>query len=824
MNTQNPQSAPETRTDPEGNIWVGNFDENFTGEGEVTNLNKTVIKGEFRNGILVRGKATLQNGDTWVVIMTEGDSMNGKGMMTLNNQKKEIGEFRNRQLIHGTIRDINSDEIIYIENGVPVERPTPAPEVVAIPTSEPEEPNVALADRPITDGLGNVWVGNFDENFTGEGSETRANKLTFTGKFRKGNLTNGTVKFPDGDVWTVDMIEGNYRNGRGKWRTNRDIQEGEFVDGNITNGTVTVIETGEVLYWENGMQVARPTVTSEPEEPNVALADRPIRDRYGNVWVGNFDENFTGDGIVTNPTNGAISRGRFHNGDLVDGTWTINEHVWTVKKTDDSRGKQTMGLEMREGIFTRGSDGGILMDGTITDGRTGKVSTRRNGIPVDDLSPAVPTTAESGVVTTTSPLPERAFTFSEADFPDIFGPATGSTFSPFASTTPAPAPEPTPRTPREYINPPIKYIQIRDQNLYVRDKKGKLTILPGVEEAIDRVSNLREELPEDVRHRISALGQGNIIFKKIVPADGMLTRLLKRNKQGEPEWITMESKWGETVITIDPFHLPKDDNKIKRTISILATMFDDQKKIEDLVNDINTEFAIKLISGNFDHGSISFSKSLPGVEKIKNAILKMGLTIKEGDILAQSNILVLMHGQKREDYANGKYKIIIECDTSMDEQQIAEYIRREIDRVDKEGVNSPKRSLKTPKGVFGKIRNRMGSILLGTGILAGGGIGVNYVANDRPAPVAPETPEAGKPEPKKAEVVKPPEPPAAKPEAAEKSPATTGMGETVKFTTTHDGMRMGFLKKVGKKYKAIPKFKLFQKDKDGNFSVKRIEK
>lgn len=355
---------------------------------------------------------------------------------------------------------------------------------------------------------------------------------------------------------------------------------------------------------------------------------------------------------------------------------------------------------------------------------------------------------------------------------------------------------------------------------------------------IERVENVCMGLPIEDQRRI---GELHIKFKdRTPPAPGGLKGILAKRPTGVVPWRALDTNPGEgkTFVEIDPLRLPADDNEITQYLITVAKKYDNQRKAEMAIEDLERQTQVFGLTLNYDHGSPNFFKSLDGIEKIKKAM--MMLDEDETGMLSRSDLLILMVGQKKEDYLDSKYRIILSCDTPQDENLIASYLRGELRRVEQEdaagGAPSRKPTKKSVPGIFSKTRGKIAGVLAALAVAGGGAAAVHQInkkptpVDTTPAPKAPKTPKAAE----KAEEA--PEAPVRAPEEApkapEKSAAESGevkkvdlskipVGGKVSFTSPEDGVKKGVLKKNSRgKYEPVDAFD-FDGDDDG--TVVRIQ-
>ncbi|MCX6733770.1 MAG: hypothetical protein NTX63_03065 [Candidatus Peregrinibacteria bacterium] len=531
-----------------------------------------------------------------------------------------------------------------------------------------------------------------------------------------------------------------------------------------------------------------PVPRSNPFPRPAPPASASMLDTYGNEWEGVFDSNLSGHGKVVYQDDGEIREGLFENGVHFEGKRTRRDGATLEGTFDKMSGRLLSGEIVEPGIRIIKGDfdprSGNLMDGTIKYLDDGSVRTIVNGV-VD------------------------------------FGPMPNFT------TDPADIDDKSHDEPEPYVR--IKGIRENAEfGLFPRSKAAE------ADRGIERIETLCMRLSEEDQRRI---GELHIKFKdRTPPAPGGLKGLLAKKPTGVTPWRAIDTNPGEgnTFVEIDPLRLPANDNEITDYLITAAKKYDNQRKAEMAIEDLERRTQVYGLTLNYDHGSPNFLRSLDGIEKIKNAM--MMLNEDETGMLSRSDMLILMVGQKKEDYLDSKYRIILSCDTPLDEDLIASYLRGELRRVEQEdaagGAPSRKPTKKSVPGIFSKTRGKIAGVLTALAVVGGGAVAAHQInkkpvpVDTKPAPKAPEAPEAAEP-------LKAPEKAAEEaPKAPEKSAAESGevkkvdlskipVGGKVSFASPEDGVKKGVLKKNSRgKYEPVDAFD-FDGDDDG--TVVRIQ-
>lgn len=341
---------------------------------------------------------------------------------------------------------------------------------------------------------------------------------------------------------------------------------------------------------------------------------------------------------------------------------------------------------------------------------------------------------------------------------------------------------------------------------------------------IERIESLCASLPEDEQRLI---GELHIKFKDRTPSSG---GFFAKKPTKAVSWKAFDIQAGEgnTFVEIDPLRLPENDSEITQYLLAVAKKYANQRKAEIAIEDLKEESMVYALSINYDHGVPNFLNSLEGIEKIRRAMGK--LNEDETGLLSRSNLLILMAGQKKEDYAGSKYRIILSCDTTLGEDGIASFLRGELRRVEQEGASpaaapSRKPAKKSVPGIFSSTRRKLVGALAALALVGGGAVAIHQ-ASKKPVPVdtkpapAPKAPEGDKKasDEKKApkEDAKPAE------ETVEKVDLSAiPVGGKVTFKTKADGIKMGVLVKNSRgKYQPVDDFDF---DGDDISTVVRIQ-
>lgn len=560
-----------------------------------------------------------------------------------------------------------------------------------------------------------------------------------------------------------------------------------------------------------------------PAAPIFAPEPKPFTDVDGNKWDGVDQMTLIGHGRVER-RDGTIDEGDFAHGDLIYGKRTFNvdeihegifrnnnlcegverskdgtllvrvkmseghtyngkgrkeyESGWAeVGDFIDKRLKNGKAIEPSGNIFEQGrifegefDDSGRLFNGTITspDGRKINII---NGVEEDTQ--------------------QREITDNEwAYFHSAFTRDNGQ------------------REPIKGIAENASYHEISEED-YNKNKAA-------IESGVARLTALIDALPEEINRR--RIGELHISYK-LMPsnAPGRFGRLIgRRAPEKDNSWREFEVKPGDTHLYIDPLRLPKDDGTITAEMIVFSKQFEYQRKAEEVVSSLHADLEVNFRL-DYEHGFPKFKASIEKIEKIRKILVQ--LTQDEKDSLSTAGTVLLLSGQKPEDYADSRYNIIISCDSPLSEDAMVSEIRgklRELDEKRRSAKGKPKS--KPSAGIFSTTRGKIAGALAGLTIAAGGQDILYRVA--KPAPVAP------KPDDKPAE---PPKPPKGEPKKAPEAPpvgkvdlSKIPVGGTVKFKTPEDGVKMGVLMKDGDGYIAVDKFDFDEADPT-NRTVKRIQ-
>lgn len=181
------KKEPLSREDPFGNTYEGDFDENFNGQGKMTNLINDIREGEFKNGFL-----------------------NGKGKVNYANGNYEEGFFESNKLKKGRGK---------IKNG--------------FGTREGEFENSLLVKGKIAYPSGMICEGTFKNGLLHGQGENCHNNTVKTGEFENGLLRRGKISFPNGDIHEGEFFK-DLLMGKGKITyANGTTEEGNFVSGKL---------------------------------------------------------------------------------------------------------------------------------------------------------------------------------------------------------------------------------------------------------------------------------------------------------------------------------------------------------------------------------------------------------------------------------------------------------------------------------------------------------------------------------------------------------------------------------------------------------------
>ena len=320
-------------------------------------------------------------------------------------------------------------------------------------------------------------------------------------------------------------------------------------------------------------------------------------------------------------------------------------------------------------------------------------------------------------------------------------------------------------------------------------------------EGIERVTVLCEKLSADEQRLIGAL---HITYTDRKPlAQSKWNTLFRTKKSAKPApWRALDTQVENTILYINPLQLPINDGEITQYIVNVAKKYDNQRKAEMEIDDLETQSGLRKIQLDYDHGNINFFNSLPGIERIKTALMSM--TDEELRKLANIEILILMSGQKVEDYRKNKNTIILSCDTTQTEDEIAEYVR---DRIKSK-----------PARIAARTRTKIAGALAAVAIIGGGAAAVMHKSAPKPAPTdVAKQPPAPKSPPPASEVPTPElEEPVGKVDMN-----TIPLGGKVTFKTLEDGVKKGVLIKNSRgKYEPVDAFDF---DGDDNRTVVRIQ-
>lgn len=524
------------------------------------------------------------------------------------------------------------------------------------------------------------------------------------------------------------------------------------------------------------------STTAAPSRSSDPFAPTPMLDTNGGEWKGSFDTNLSGQGKVVRAS-GIIEEGTFQTSFLVEGKRIRTDGV------------------IMEGVFSRES--GMLLSGTITE--SWKI-TKGDFKPEDG-------SLMNGTIKYTDDGSVRR----------IVDGVIANQSSPI-STAPNPSFD-------AYVEP-IR--SIRENAIFGRVFKTKQAeAMKGVERIEELVRRLSDE---DQR----LIGELYIKFiDRTPPAPSGLGKLFTKKTTKETPWRALDTNVGEgnTVVEIDPLRLPADDAEIAQYLITVAKKYANQRRAEMAVYDLREATQVFGLELDYDHGAPNFLASLPGIEKIKNAMMRMDE--EETGLLSRSSMLLLMAGQKQEEYVGGKYRIILSCDTTMSEDQIAAFLRGELARIEKEDASPLPVARRAPTkksapGIFSSTRGKIAGALAALAVVGAGAAVVHQ--NNKPVPVdttpAPKAPKAPKAPEKAAEPPKAPEEAAEAPKAPEAPKKESGeikkvdlskipVGGKVTFKTYEDGVKMGVLVRDGPDYVAVDKFEFVN---DGSNAVERLKK
>lgn len=575
--------------------------------------------------------------------------------------------------------------------------------------------------------------------------------------------------------------------------------------------------------------------------PVIESSAPPILDTNGNEWMGNFDRNLTGQGRVEY-TDGTIEEGIFENGLLVNGERIHGEgltkgnidkgefkdgylsnglathkdgtyvHIAMAEGNDRSgKGKKeydhgtTEEGEFDDFSFTKGKRVGG--DGTIKEGEFLYFELKKGRKTLPDGSFCDIDMTEGNDYIGTGSKKWNSGEMQEGEF--YVGHLQNGTVTHADGTVTKlingreegsiDAPEVRSEPSHRWVDVDTSAIKSFRENATI-DKP--LLRNKAANEGIKRLESLCETLPEADQRLI---GELYIVFKdRLPPAPSKFGALFAKGK-GEkvPAWKAMDIQVENTVVIIDPLRLPTDDNEIKQYLVMVAKKYANQRKAEREVDALREATQVYGVALNYDQGVPNFLLSLPGIEKIKRAM--MNLSEEETADLSRSDMLILMSGQKEEDYLTSKYKVIISCDTPLSEDKIASYLRGKLRNAGDTATESGEAptphwipAKKSVPSVLSKTRGRLTNILAGLAIASGAG--AVYVATHK-APAAPT------------DVAKKPTP-APKAEEAPKTEITkvdldkVNIGDTVTFESLEDGAAKGVVSKtITGKYRAAHGFK-----------------
>ncbi len=533
--------------------------------------------------------------------------------------------------------------------------------------------------------------------------------------------------------------------------------------------------------------------TAAPASRSNPFADRPTPaastprlDARGNEWTG-VDDSFSGHGKVVYQ-DGVIEEGLFVDGNLLEGKRT-ERHGSTLEGKFDSdmllSGTITERWKIINGDFA--PDDGRLMNGTIKYLDDGSVRTIVNGIGVED-------SGSRPIFTADPDIDDKSHDESE---------------------------------------PYVRIKSIRENAQYgmvPKSKEGEAN------RGIERVEDIVRKLPEEDRRLI---GELHITFmdRLTLAPQSKLGAIFGRKPKSVPRWRARDTQVESMIIQIDPLRLPADENEIAEYLIGAAKIYAAKQNAEMAVSELKEATQIPGLELNYDHGSPNFHQSLPGIEKIKKAIVE-GMDEEETGMLSRSNMLLLMVGQKKEDYAGSKYKIILSCDTEMSTDEITSFLRGELRRIEQKDAagRSPSRkpTKKSAPGIFSSTRGKIAGALAALAVVGAGAAAVHQ--NNKPVPVdttpAPKAPKAPKAPEKAAEPPKAPEEAAEAPKAPEAPKKESGeikkvdlskipLNGKVTFKTLEDGAKMGVLKKNSRgKYEPVDAFDF---DGDDDRTVIRIQ-
>ena len=174
---------------------------------------------------------------------------------------------------------------------------------------------------------GNIYQGKWNKNLAFEGPGEyylKQDKVFVEGNWDNGNLKNGRIFLPNGDIYEGEIKDSNY-NGKGKLKTiKNEIYEGDFVNGEKTGNGKIIFEDGTIyegnlekgqfkgkgkMIWKNGYEYI-----GEFNGP-ILSGKGKLKGPEGDIYEGDFENNlFHGKGKYTFNKNGNEYEGDFQYG------------------------------------------------------------------------------------------------------------------------------------------------------------------------------------------------------------------------------------------------------------------------------------------------------------------------------------------------------------------------------------------------------------------------------------------------------------------------------------------------------------------------------
>ena len=198
--------------------------------------------------------------------------------------------------------------------------------------------------KPVEFENGNIYYGQWNQEFEMEGYGKyylREEKVLAEGIWKKGELKNARIFFPNGDFYEGEMDNSVY-NGKGKLITqNQDEYIGQFVDGE-KNG-------GGKLRFEDGTEYEGNFVKNKfSGKGHMKWAD-------GIEYIGNFSDNYLeGEGILIK-----------NNGEKYEGTFEKNffhgKGKYTYSNGDEYEGNFEYGIRKGKGVYRKKN--GFIFEG-----------------------------------------------------------------------------------------------------------------------------------------------------------------------------------------------------------------------------------------------------------------------------------------------------------------------------------------------------------------------------------------------------------------------------------------------------------------------------